>query len=62
MADDTTKPITDTERIERLEQALTEITLQSLGQFNRRRLWLSSPNLRALIEERTGETIDLEMG
>ncbi len=54
--------MTEAERVERLELALAEITLQSLGQFNRKRLWLSSPNLRALIEDRTGETIDLDMG
>jgi hypothetical protein len=58
---DNAPPSSDGERLDKLELALVETTVQTLGMHNRRRFWLSCPNLRSLTEELTGERIDLEM-
>jgi hypothetical protein len=47
------------DRIETLEKALVEHALTLLGATNAPKMWRRSPNLKALVEQHTGETIDL---
>jgi hypothetical protein len=47
------------ERIARLEAALAEHTMALLGAVNAPKMWRNSPNLKALVEQHAGGTIDL---
>jgi hypothetical protein len=59
MADNANTPLTDAEHIARLEAALVELLMAN--PFLSKKKWMASPNLKSLVEEKTGTVIDLQM-
>ena len=51
-------PMTNPERIDRLERSISALALRAVGTLDRR-FWLQNPELKSLVEEVEGEEMVL---